>query len=192
MDKKVLKERLNEVVESIKANSKDAGLADKLVGDLLSVKGQLDVEPLELNCGKKIDEFKGETFRVTLTDRGVLYHEYGGYSVFTTPNNKSIYNTLADMVENKEENANAVGEAKTNIELAMSAVGYCLALPRIAFIDADFTFEIATRVIDFIKKQYDELMGEELKKETIEEDAQFRASVLDMEELKKAALEDKK
>ena len=187
MDKKVLKERLDEITKQIKLNSKDAHFADKLIGELLSVKGQMMIEPTELDCGKKENEYKGETFRVTLTNKGVLYHEYGGYNIFVTPNNKALYETLVDIVENKEENAKLDGEAKEKFNLAMSAVGYCLSVPKIAFADAEFTYDIATKVIDYIKKQYDELMNTPLQEETIEEDSQFKDATLAIENLKEEA-----
>ena len=57
MDKKILKERLDDLVNQIKTNSKDAHFAKKLIDDLLSVKGQMMVEPTELDCGKKVDEY---------------------------------------------------------------------------------------------------------------------------------------
>lgn len=47
MDDKELKDRLSELKKQIKTNSKDARWSDKLVDELLSVKGQLDVEPVD-------------------------------------------------------------------------------------------------------------------------------------------------
>lgn len=184
MDKKILKERLDELARQIKLNSKDAHFADKLIGDLLSVKGQMAIEPLELDCGKKVDEYKGETYRITLTNKGVLYHEYGGYNIFVTPNNKALYETLASIVTDKEENAKAEGETRERLELMMSAVGYCLTLPKIAFADAGFAFEIATKVIEHIRTRYDELMSEQLQEETPKEDEEFKQASIAIEQLK--------
>ena len=189
MDKKVLKERLDDLVRQIKTNSKDAHFADKLISDLLSVKGQMMVEPVELDCGKKIDEYSGETFRITLTDRGALYHEYGGYSVFASPNNTALYQTLEDMVINKDKYESADGEEKENIELTMSAIGYCLAVPKIVFGDVDMMFNVAKMVIEHIRKQYEALMAEPLQDETIAEDEEFKSAALALEDLKKASEE---
>lgn len=187
MDKKVLKEKLATVVEQIKTNSKDAHFANKLIDDLLSLKGQLDIEPTELDCGKKVNELKGDTYRITLTDRGILYHEYGGYNIFVTPNIGAIYQTLADMVVNQEENAKLEGEAKENLDLLMSSVGWVLQAPKIALSDAQLTIDIATMVIKNINERYEELSKQELQAETIEEDEEFRQAALAMEEFKKEA-----
>lgn len=187
MDKKILKERLDDLVKQIKVNSKDAHFADKLIGDLLSVKGQMSVEPIALDCGKEVDEWRGETFRITLTDRGVLYHEYGGYSVFVTPNNTALYDVLADLVENKEEYAELEGEKKENFESLLAIIAYNVSLPRIAFLDKDFPQEIALKTIEFLRKMYDDLMNKELQDETPKEDAEFKEATLALEDLKQSA-----
>lgn len=187
MDKKILKERLNDLVKQIKVNSKDAHFADKLIGDLLSVKGQMGVEPIALDCGKEEDEWRGETFRITLTDKGVLYHEYGGYSVFVTPNNVALYDVLSDLVINKDEYAELEGERKENFDSLLSIIAYNVSLPRIAFLDKDFPQEIALKTIEFLRNMYEDLMNKELQDETPKEDAEFKEATLALEDLKEAA-----
>lgn len=189
MDKKILKERLADVRNQLRTNAKEVYLFDKLFDEAISIKGQMDIEPTELDCGKKIDEFKGETYRISLTDRGVLYHEYGGYSIFATPRTKALYDTLSDVVVNKDEYAKAEGEDKERLELTLSAIGYCLAVPRLAFTDVDLTFDIAGKVVDFIKNKYDTLMNEPLRNETPIENAHFEETTIALENLKEASKE---
>lgn len=187
MDKKVLKERLDELVRQIKLNSKDAHFADKLIGDLLSVKGQMRIEPIALDCGKEVDEWRGETFRITLTDKGVLYHEYGGYSVFVTPNNVALYDVLSDLVVNKEEYAELEGESRENFESLLTIIAYNVSLPRVSFLDKDYPQEIALKTMEFLRKMYDDLMSKELQDETPTEDAEFKEATLALEDLKESA-----
>ena len=187
MDKKVLKERLDELVRQIKLNSKDAHFADKLIGDLLSVKGQMGIEPIALDCGKEVDEWRGETFRITLTDKGVLYHEYGGYSVFVTPNNVALYDVLSDLVVNKEEYAELEGESRENFESLLTIIAYNVSLPRVSFLDKDYPQEIALKTMEFLRKMYDGLMNKELQDETPKEDAEFKEATLAIEDLKESA-----
>ena len=110
MDKKILKERLDEVKKQLRTNAKDVHFFDKLIDEALSLKGQMTIEPIVLDCGKEEDEWMGDTFRITLTNKGILYHEYGGYSVFVTPQIISLYETLYDLVVNKEKYAELKGE----------------------------------------------------------------------------------
>lgn len=186
MDKKELKERLNEVKNQLRTNAKDVHFFDKLIDEALSLKGQMGVDPIALDCGKEEDEWKGETFRITLTNKGVLYHEYGGYSVFVTPNNEALYNALADLVINKDEYANLEGESKENFEALLTIIAYNLSLPRISFLDREFPQEIAIRTMEFIRKMYDDLMNKELQEETPIEDAAFREATEALEGLKES------
>ena len=184
--KKELRDELRILINQIKTNSKDAHYADKLLADLLSVKGQLMIEPTELDCGTKEDEWETDTYRVTLTNRGALYHEKGGYSIFVTPAMKSLYDTLADIVVNKDKYANLEGEEKESYETALSAVAYCLALPKFVFSDGDFTYKIATVVVEFIKKEYDRLMNEELQEENVDKDREWKETVDAVNTIKEA------
>jgi hypothetical protein len=189
--KKELRDELKSLINQIKTNSKDVHFADKLIADLLSVKGQLMIEPTELDCGTKTDEWEGETYRVTLTNRGALYHEKGGYSIFVTPSMKSLYDTLADIVINKDKYAALEGEERESYETALSAVAYCLALPKFVFTDGDFTYKVATMVVEFIKNEYDRLMNEELQEETVKEDREWKEGVDAMNAVKEMFIEDK-
>lgn len=183
-NKEELKKKLDEVKAQIKANSKDTHFADTLISELLSLKGQIDVEPLELNVGKKIDDFKGETFEIVKTDRGIMYHEYGGYTIYTTENNNALYTTLADYVDNKDTYFELEGEQKEIFELNMSAIAYCLAVPKFAFADVTFTYEMAEKVIKYLNKSYEEAMNADLQEETIEQDTEFKNATLALDEIK--------
>lgn len=190
MDKKVLKERLEEVTNQLRTNAKDVHFFDKLIDEALSLKGQLSVEPIELDCGKKVQEVEGNTYRITLTTKGALYHEYGGYNVFVTPSNKALYETLEDVVVNAGEYGKLIGEEKERMETYLSAMVYCLSLPKIAFSDANFTFDIATKCAEFTREQYIKLMNETLQEETPEEDEAFKNASLAMEEVKEILAEE--
>ena len=189
MDKKILKERLADVKKQLRTNAKDVHFFDKLIDEALSLKGQMGVDPIALDCGKEEDEWKGETFRITLTNKGVLYHEYGGYSVFVTPNNAALYEVLSDLVTNKENYAKLEGEQAENFKALLTIIAYNLSIPRISFMDKDFPQEIAIRTMQFLQKMYEDLTSNELQEETPKEDAGFRDATLAVEELNAVASE---
>lgn len=162
----------------------DTHFAKTLIDEMLSLKGQSCIEPLELNVGKKVDLFKGETFEIVKTDRGCLYHEYGGYSIFVNPEQKCLYETLVDYVDNKDVYFELKDDEKEIFDLNMSAIAYCLAIPKFAFSDVEFTYEMASKCIEFIRKSYEKAMEEPLQDETIEEDEQFKQATLGIENLK--------
>lgn len=186
MDKKILKERLADVKKQLRTNAKDVHFFDKLIDEALSLKGQMGVDPIALDCGKEEDEWAGETFRITLTNKGVLYHEYGGYSVFVTPNNTALYEVLSDLVVNRDEYAKLEGEKKENFESLLTIIAYNLSLPRISFMDRDFPQEIALKTMEFLRKMYEELIEQPLQEETPKEDAVFKDATMALEELKES------
>ena len=183
MDKQTLKEKLAEVKKQLRTNAKDVHFFDKLIDEALSLKGQLSIDPIALDCGKEEDEWAGDTFRITLTNKGVLYHEYGGYSVFVTPNNSALYEALADLVVNKNEYTKLEGEELENFKALLTIIAYNLSLPRISFIDKDFPQEIAIKTMEFIRKKYEELMETPLQEETPVEDEEFRESTISLQEI---------
>ena len=151
---------------------------------MLSLKGQLDVEPLELNVGKRIDDFSGNAFEIVKTDRGIMYHEFGGYTIFTTPANEALYVMLADYVDNKDEYKKLDGEEKEIFDLNLSVIEHCLTVPKYAFVDVDFTYDISEKIINFLKSSFEKAMNADLQEETIAEDEQFKQATLALEDIK--------
>ena len=146
------------------------------------------VEPIVLEMGKAIDgkTWKGDTFELTKTTHGILYHVYGGYSIFVTPNNVALYETLDDLIEHQDAYSKFTGKEKEDFELNLSCIAYILNVPLFSFSSAEFSFSIATQVIQFLQKTYDEAMKEPLKDETPVEDLQFKEAVLGLEDVQKA------
>ena len=190
MKRETIERKLKECKEQLKANSKDAHFASNLIDRMLSYKGQLGVEPIELDCGKKVDEWSGDTFRLTKTDKGILYHQFGGYSIFVTPNNKALYETLCDYIDHKEEYESLEGELKEQFDLQLSAVAYVLNTPLFAFTSSELTYGLATMIIDHLRKTFDELMDKPLQAEDVNADIQFKEATLGLEDLKKAISEE--
>lgn len=151
------------------------------------------VEPILLDCGKATEGkcFKGETFELTKTNKGILYHVFGGYSIFVTPNNVALYETLDDLIEHQESYNKFEGKEREDFDLNLSAISYVLDIPLFAFSSAELTFDLATKVIQFLQKTYDEAMQKPLQEETVQEDQEFKDAVLGMENIKEALNEEK-
>ena len=67
---------------------------------------------------------------------------------------------------------------------------YVLDVPLFAFSNAEFTYDIATKVIQFLQKTYDDAMAQPLQEETVKEDQEFKDAVLGLEEVKEALKEE--
>lgn len=146
------------------------------------------VEPIVLEMGKAIEgkSFKGETFELVKTTHGILYHLFGGYNIFVTPNNIALYETLDDLIENKDEYEKLTGKEREDFDLNLSAVSYVLDVPLFAFGSAEFTFHLASEVIKYLQKVYDEANEAQLQEETVSEDLAFKDAVLGLEQLQEA------
>lgn len=150
------------------------------------------VEPIVLDCGKAIEGkvFKGQTFELTKTNKGICYHLFGGYSIFVTQNNVALYETLDDLIENQEVYNKLNGQERDDFDLHLSALTYVLDVPLFAFSSAEFTYDIATKVIQFLQKTYDDAMAQPLQEEAVQEDQEFKDAVLGLEEVKEALKEE--
>ena len=150
------------------------------------------VEPIVLDCGKAIEGkvFKGETFELSKTNKGICYHIFGGYSIFVTQNNIALYETLDDLIENQETYNKLTGKEREDFDLHLSALTYVLDVPLFAFSSAEFTYEIAEKVVKFLQKTYDDAMAQPLQEETVQEDQEFKDAVLGMENIKEALNEE--
>ena len=148
------------------------------------------VEPILLDCGKEIKSWKGQTFELVKSNKGILYHVYGGFNIFVTPNNIALYETLDDLIENQETYNKLTGQEREDFDLHLSALTYVLDVPLFAFSNAEFTYEIAEKVVKFLQKTYDDAIKEPLKDETPYEDLQFKEAVLGLEDVKNALKEE--
>lgn len=148
---------------------------------------QNNINDSALYCGRPIEGqvFKGETFEIQKTERGILYHCYGGYSIFVTPNNKALYQTLNEFIDIETGVVKLNEEESKDFELATSAITYILNAPRIAFSDQGFTFDLATFLVQYLQQIADEAEKAPLQYENAEENSQFEEAMVALEELKK-------
>lgn len=190
MDKNVLKERLDEVKNNLITNSKDAHWAKNAIDELLSLKGQLEHEPTLVYLPVKDVENKleGGTFEMSIMKDGTaVYHTYGGLTVVAKPNLTSLAGTIAEYVGSQEYIATLNEEEKELFDLDLSAFGYIMSLPMFAFSNKEFTYSIASNIVEFLRKSADELLNEELHEETsedIEMNERFKDASLALEEMK--------
>lgn len=190
MDKNVLKERLDEVKNNLITNSKDAHWAKNAIDELLSLKGQLEHEPTLVYLPVKDVENKleGGTFEMSIMKDGTaVYHTYGGLTVVAKPNLTSLAGTIAEYVGSQEYVATLNDEEKELFDLDLSAFGYIMSLPMFAFSSKEFTYSIASNIVEFLRKSADELLNEELREETVEDiemNERFKDASLALEEMK--------
>lgn len=185
MDKNTHKERIKSLCAQIKTNSKDVHFAEKLLFELLFEQKQLDHEPLPIDdLGAEVGRYKGDTFYIAKHEKGVLYHIYNSIYITVPISQTALYQTLVSIVDEQEENAKLEGEEKQFYESYMSALGLVLAAPTYVFTDTELCFDIATRLVTFLRESYEKAMATPLQPETVEKDEAFKEAYLATEELK--------
>lgn len=193
MDKKELTKKLNEVKKKIKANSKDAHFAEALIDEALSLKGQLGVEPTIVHIPSEdvVKTLNGDTFEMSLTKHGdAVYHVYGGYTLIADGQRmRSLANTIADYIVNQDLVKDLDEKEKELYDLDLSATAYVLNIPMFAFSDPELKYDLASKIVSWVRETYEKAMEQPLQEETREQDAAFEDAAKAIENMKKSVKE---
>lgn len=193
MDKKELNKKLNDVKKKIKANSKDVHFAEALIDEALSLKGQLGIEPTIVHIPTEdvVQTLKGDTFEMSVTKHGdAIYHVYGGYTLIADGQRmRSLANTIADYIINQDLVKDLDDKEKELYDLDLSATAYVLNIPMIAFSDADLKYDLASKIVTWLRETYEKAMEQPLQEETREQDVAFESAAKAIEYVKKSVKE---
>lgn len=186
MDKKVLNERLNELIRQIRLNSKDAHFAEKLTGDLLSVHRQkLSEKSYVFDLGPEQYKIERGSFYLAKHEKGVLFHIYNSFDMVIPISNNSLYGTLAAILEERVNEYEKMSDAdKQDHDTFVEVVGIILAMPLNILNDTEFAIDIATQVMKRTNELYEKAINASLQPEDAEKDAEFMEATLNAEALK--------
>lgn len=185
MEKKELKKQLDEVVAQIKNNSKDAKFADALIDKMLSLKGQIDVEPAWCHFpvtdkDEVIDT--GGAYKFVRNMYGVNFHINGfDFSILKDGINVSIksylkaahcpFDRLFELWDKRNQGTLTKDEEKEYGSLLIASVCTCQIAPLAS------TSEKWQALLTILTEEwYDELsklLNADLQEETPKEDAEF-------------------
>ena len=193
-EKRELYLKIEELKDKIVGLTAEENTARELIRELLETKAQIDNTPLILNMGEVDNEsedvFRADEYEVVKTDRGILYHEYGGYSIFVAPNNKIIYDILSIFLEERADEDGISEEERRDRKERNDALSFTLGIPRLAFIDVDTTIALTTCLVENIERAVANSMDAPLQDDDIEANEEFRENALELEKLKKELKEE--
>lgn len=193
-EKRELYLKIEELKDKIVGLTAEENTARELIRELLETKTQIDNTPLILNMGEVDNEsedvFRADEYEVVKTDRGILYHEYGGYSIFVAPNNKIIYDILSIFLEERADEDGISEEERKDRKERNDALSFTLGIPRLAFIDVDTTIALTTCLVENIERAVANSMDAPLQDDDIEANEEFRENALELEKLKKELKEE--
>lgn len=187
--KEEIRKKIDEVKNLIKANSKNAHHAEKLIDELLSLDREKRHEAtlVHIPMDNVSKTFKGDTFELCYTKQGeAVYRTFGGYTIICS----SMFNALNATIENAIDYLNGeiqeelTDEQKQLIEDDITATTWVLNLPLHACSDLELKYDLTNKFIEFIAKLKEKSQTDEPQEETYEQDAQFKDAMIGMENVK--------
>ena len=185
MGKEELKKRLDEKVKVLKSQCKDAHFAEELISDVLSLKGQLSVEPTLLTVsGNVVSEIKESAYSITKYDDNKIVFAINGFKVIISPH-LNVYefpfNTLLTAHDNydklTEEEKQSYGDLLTNVCIFMQ-------LPTFVFADPQLFAKFLDIYIPYLNDKMEETVNDELPQDNEAKNEQFKEEVEFKEQLK--------
>lgn len=175
MEKKELKNKINETINLIKTNSKDARFADELIDRLMSLKGQYDVEPMYVGIPMTDVEKEVDfgSFELVKCKGYIIYHIYGGIKKIISSRMKCLYKHLERLIYLKEFLPYASEIVRENYEAILLATTQISNLETYASVDDEFMIGIYNDIVARLEVLYKKLNTEELQPETPELNADF-------------------
>ena len=178
-NKKQVLSEIENTINQIKTNSKDAKFADKLIDKLLSLKGQYDVEPTILYVPEKnvIKEYDNDNLRIVKCKDCIIWQQKGGHIVVVYPTMRAEYEFLEGMLDLKDNYDKLSDDMKAAYDGAYFGYSILSQLPTI-MVTNDKWFARASILASwglarFVKEQLDE----PLQEETTIENAEFETKM---------------
>ena len=176
--KQVLSE-IENTINQIKTNSKDAKFADKLIDKLLSLKGQYDVEPTRLYVPEKnvIKEYDNDNLRIVKCKDCIIWQHKGGHIVVVYPTMRAEYEFLEGMLAMKDRYDELTDDEKQLYDVSYFGMSLILQAPMFAVADDKFFVDLVTFVGEGVKKVSEKLLNQPLQEETPIENAEFETKM---------------
>lgn len=187
MEKKEIKAKIDEVKAQIKANSKDAHFAEKLIGDLLSLKGQYEHQPTMVYVALDdiVDTIEGDTFTLyKLNDGRVGYHLKSGYDVVVSPRIEALNGNLKWYIDNKKSIDDDTEESQELYRLNFECTQHMLTLPLFTATDYELKFKAANLFIESLLKAQETLENSETLVDDLVQNILFEDATLAMDEIR--------
>lgn len=195
-DKKELRKELKELKKKLVLNCKDAHFANETIKEIIQKTKALQHEPtfVHIPIEEGSDVYKGDTFEMYSSSKGVVYRTYGGYTLYADRNsgNAGLCGIIDDITKGQIEQEGLTEEQKGYLNNAISALTYCLNAPLLCSNNAELMFDVATHIVDYLIKLQEKYIEDEqeLQEETYEEDEEFKEASIAIEDIKKAISEE--
>lgn len=169
-----LKSKLKEVKAKIVANSKDVHFAESLIGELIGLQKQADIEPVELIVPCADVEHSRQIDNITelvKTPKGYLY-KHGNLSYVWVPFGlNTLYKTINELDEILDKDERTKEE-----EITVSMINRMLQWHAVAFFDAETLIDSAkasNEILNAAIKRYENMVTPKESQEDIKANTEF-------------------
>lgn len=187
MEKTGIKKKIEETCEEIKSNSVDKELADKLIDNLLSIKGQYDVEPALVHVPLEHveKEYDNNSVKIVRCKNCIVYHEKAGKDIIVWPRKKGEYEFLKYILSLKDAYDTLSDEERDIYNALYFSYNMINNVVTAAVVYDEELVEATKWSCEFIEKVYGRINNQELQEETPGEDAEFFNKIEAEEEVTK-------
>lgn len=185
MKNEELKKEMKNVIDQIRVNSKDARWADKLVDKLMSLKGQMDIEPTRLYVPEKdvIKEYDNDNLRIVRCKDCIIWQHKGGFSFVVKPTMRALYGYIDGMLAMKDKYDKLTEDEKKLYDVSYFGMSIIMQLPMYAVSDEELFVNVVEYLVERINELTDTLLNQPLQDENPKENAEFETKMEIAEEL---------
>lgn len=185
--KKEIWSEIENTINQIKTNSKDAKFADKLIDKLLSLKGQYDVEPTRLYVAEKevIKEYDNDSLRIVRCKSRNIWELKRGIEIHIKPTARALYEFLEGLCIMKDKYDELTEQEKLNYNYSYYSLSLMFAAPSYAMIDDKAFNDLSEFLQEWTQGVINRNLNQPLQEETPIENAEFETKMVVANELLK-------
>lgn len=186
MDKNNIKERIDGIKQDILVDSRDSKAMSNKLDELLSLKGQLDIEPtiVHIPLANVIKEYDNGHLRIIRCKDCIIWQNKGGFSFIVRPTMMALYECLDGLLLMKNRYEELTDDEKQYYDTAYFGLSLIIQSPLFAVADSEFFADLVEFIANGISKVSDKLMNKPLQEETPIDDAEFEIKREAVESLK--------
>lgn len=169
-EKAKLESKLDEKISTLKTQCKDAHFADTLIDEILSLKGQLDVEPTRIFVPEMdiVKEYDFDTFKISKTERDIIFEMFG-YQVRVNWSCSSLYGALSYILDQHDNYLKLDDESKAAYDKMFVAIMDINMTPAMCFCDDKFWIPVANAIWN-IREEWTKMKNETVLSSVTKED----------------------
>ena len=153
MEKQELRDKLNLTKKKLVSQCKDTHFANLLIDELLSIKGELGIEPASVFVsGNVVSEIKNSAYSIYKTDDGNIVFAMNGYRVIIN-SNLDVYYFPFDSLLNTHDGFNSLSDKeKEYYGILLSHVCLAMQMPTILFSDPELFSAVMITYESYLNK----------------------------------------